>query len=176
MAATIIVERLTGSGPTETDITSTTNRASASDSAAPGSANPVPVPGVGTNYSFWVSTRLKCTVAPSVLVNNLKWYTDGSSGLGTGVALNMNTASSYVEATGVVGTSGDVLNTTNYSSLAGATSDAFTFTSGSPKSVTGSTSGTGLFGHLVVYQFAVGTTASPGLTPSETVTWQYDES
>lgn len=179
MAATVTIRRWTGSsgGPTKTDITGGTTRASTSDAASPGTSNPIPIPPSGTKYSYWVATRLSADTTPSGTINNIKWYTDGSSGLGTGVAVKMNTATGYVQATGTPGDTGDILNTTNYSTLAGATSDAFGFTSGSPKTVAGSIANpnTGDFGDFVVYQFEVISTASPGTTPSETFTWQYDE-
>lgn len=175
MAATVLIRRLTSSGPTATDITSTTNRLSTSDSAAPGTANPIPIPAAGTNYSYWAVTRLDITVAASNGVNNLKWYSDGTT-FGTGLVCSMNTATGYVQATGTGGTTGLLLNTTNYATLAGATSDVTTFTSGSPKTVTGSaTTGTGQFGDYVVYQLAVGTTAGVGTTSARTFTWSYDE-
>ena len=177
MAATVIINRWTGAGPTKTDITSTTNRASTSDAAAPGTANPIPIPAAGTKYSYWVATRLSCTVTPAGTINNIKWYTDGANGMGTGVAVKMNTATGYVQATGTPGDTGDQLTVGNYATLAGATGDAFGFTSGSPKSVTGSISNpsTGDFGDFIVYQVEVGSTASPGVTPAETWTWAFDE-
>lgn len=176
MVATVLIRRLTGAGPTATDITSINTRANAEDAhSTAGTTNPIVVPAAGTNYSFWVVTRLDATVAPATNLTNIKWYTDGSNTFGTGVTCKMNTATGYVQATGTTGTTGDILNTTNYATLAGATSDAFGFTSGSPKSVTGSQASTGQFGDRVVYQIEVGTTANPGPTTQETFTWTYDE-
>lgn len=70
-----------------------------------------------------------------------------------------------------------MLNTTNHASLAGAPVNAFTYVVGSPLAVTGSLSNpsTGDFGDLVVYQLEVADTAQPGVTGTETFTWQYDE-
>lgn len=182
MAATVVINRWTGSsgGPTKTAIQSANTVANASDahqSTAAGSSNPIRVPTVGTNYSYWVSTRLSASVTPSGTINNIRWYTDGANNFGTGVTCKGNTASAYVQATGTTGTTGDILNTTNHTSLAGATADVFTHTSGSPKSITGSISNpsTGDFGDFFVYQMEVGTTAGPGVTGQETFTWTYDE-
>lgn len=177
MAATVIINRLTGAGPTETDITSSNTRMSTSDDPAPGTANPVPIPAADTNYSFWVSTQLEATTTPTGTINNINWYTDSTNGFGTGVTCVGQTATTYDQATGTVGTTGDELTTGNYTTLASAPSDVFAFTSGSPLSVSGSISNptTGLFGDLVVYQAAVGTSASAGATAQETFTWQYDE-
>jgi hypothetical protein len=180
MAATVDIKRWTGASgsPTKTTITGINTRANAEDAhSTGGTTNPIQIPAAGTNYSFWVASRLSAGTSPSGTINNIKWYTDGSNNFGTGVTCKMNTATGYVQATGTAGTTGDILNTTNYSTLAGATSDCFGFTSGSPKSVTGSISNpsTGDFGDFVVYQIEVGTSASPGATAQETFTWKYDE-
>ncbi|MHA1400146.1 MAG: hypothetical protein ACTSQE_07340 [Candidatus Heimdallarchaeaceae archaeon] len=178
MAATVLIRRLTGSGPTATDITGINTRANAEDAhTTAGTSNPVRIPAAGTNYSYWVVTRLDATVTPTGTINNLKWYSDGANGFGTGVTCKGNTATGYVQATGTAGETGDILNTTNYATLAGAPVDVFTHTSASPKSVTGSVSNptTGEFGDRFVYQIEVDSTASPGATGSETFTYRYDE-
>lgn len=176
MAATVVINRLTGAGPTATAITSTTNRMSTSDVVAPGTSDPIPIPDAGTNYSFWVTTRLEATVAPDNGINNIKWYSDGVS-FGTGLTCMGDSASGYTQATGTQGTSGDPLNDTNYTQLASASGvDVTTFTSGSPKSVTGSIgAATGEFGDRFVYQLGVGTTAGVGTMTARTFTWQFDE-
>lgn len=178
MPATVTIRRLTGAGPTSTDITAINTRANAEDAhSTAGTTNPIQIPAAGTNYSYWVVTQLSADTSPTGTINNIKWYTDGANGLGTGVTCKMNTATGYVQASGTAGTTGIQLTTGNYATLAGAPTDAFAFTSGSPKSVTGSVSNptTGAFGDRVVYQIEVGTTAAPGATASETFTWKYDE-
>lgn len=177
MAATVTIRRWTGAGPTKTDITSANSRASTSDAFNPGTSDPIPVPAAGTNYSYWVSTRLSGDTTPAGTINNIKWYSDGANGFGTGVTCNGNDATTYDQATGTQGTTGDQLTTGNYTTLTGAAVDVFGHTSGSPKTITGSLANpsTGDFGNFFVYQFAVGTTAGPGATPTETFTWAYDE-
>ncbi len=176
MAATVLIRRLTGAGPTATDITSINTRANAEDAhTTAGTSNSILVPAAGTNYSYWVVTRLDVTAITAGTVDNVKWYTDGSNNFGTGVTCKANTATTYVQATGTAGTTGIQLTTGNYSTLAGAPTDVFAMTSGSPLSVTGTTSGTGQFGDRVVYQIEVGTTAASGATATETFTWRYDD-
>lgn len=178
MPATIQINRLTGAGPAATDITSINTRANAEDAhSTAGTSNPIQIPAAGTNYSYWVVTRLNCTVTPSSVVNNVKWYTDGGNSLGTGVTMKANTASGYVQASGTLGTTGLQLTTGNYATLAGAPTDAFGFTSGAPLNVTATISNpsTGQFGDRVAYQIEVGSTALPGASGSETITWRYDE-
>ena len=182
MAATVVINRWTGSSgsPTKTAITSGNTVASSSDthqSVAAGSSNPIRVPASGTNYSYWVSTRLSASSSPSGTINNLRWYTDGANNFGTGVACKGQSASSYVQATGTAGTTGIQLTTGAHAGLTGSPVDVFTLTSGSPLSLTGSISSpsTGDFGDFLIYQIEVGTTAGPGVTNQETFTWVYDE-
>jgi hypothetical protein len=176
MAAGVQIVRLTGSGPTATDITSINTRANAEDAhSTAGTTNSILVPASGSNYSFWVVTRLNVTSITAGTVNNLKWYTDGANNFGTGVTAIAQNATGYVQATGTTGTTGTQLTTGNYATLTGAPVDPFTFTSGSPKTLTGSTSATGQFGDYMVYQLVVGTTAVSGATAQETFTWQYDD-
>lgn len=178
MAATVLIRRWTGASgsPTLSDITSVNTRANALDShTTADTANSVLIPAAGSNYSFWVCTRLDVTAITGGTVNNIKWYTDGVNNFGTGVTALGNTATTYVQATGTTGTTGTVLNTTNYSTVTTPV-DPFTFTSGSPKSVTGSTSAvSNSFADFFVYQLVVGTTAASGASAQETFTWQYDD-
>jgi len=176
MAATVLIRRLTGAGPTATDITSINTRANAEDAhSTGGTSNPIQIPSSGTNYSYWVVTRLDCTVAPSGTINNIKWYTDGANGFGTGVTCRVGTATGYVQATGTAGTTGTELTAGNYSGFTLGNANAFTYTTGSPLSVTGSTTGIGQFGDRVVYQIEVASTAGPGATSGETFTFRFDE-
>lgn len=260
MAATVVIRRLTGSGPTATTISGGNTRLSTSDNAYTNeTTNPIPVPTVtnatanissttnasppvltidqtaaslglsnndmvvvsgissgatslnGTwkctvsgstvtltnvgapgsttttsgvikkaNLSYWCVTRLDVTAGTYTTINNLKWYTDGGNSLGTGVAMKVATATSYVQATGTSGTTGDALSnvTGGYGgTLSGIPANAFTYTSGASLSVSGTTSSsaTGQFGDRVVYQIEVDSTAGPGTTTAETITWSYDE-
>ena len=175
MAATVQLRRWTGSTPTKTDVTGGSTRLNAMDDASPGTSNPVRIPDLGTNYSYWASFQLYADTAPSNEINNIKFYTDGSDDLGTGIGLNVATATSYVQATGTEGTSGDELTTGNHTSLNASPSDAFGYTSGSPLSVSGSTSTTGDFGDQMVLQMTVDSTAGSGASASESMSVSYDE-
>lgn len=176
MAATVLIRRLTGATPTATDITSINTRANAEDAhTTAGTSNSILVPASGTNYSYWVTTRLDVTAITAGTVDNVKWYTDGSNNFGTGVGCRVGTATAYVQATGTEGTTGTELTAGNYTGFTLGNADAFTYTSASPLSVTGSTSTTGEFGDRVVYQIEVGSTAASGATAQETFTWRYDD-
>jgi hypothetical protein len=170
------IYKYVGSGPTGTDITSTNDRVDAADAVSTNdTSNPVTVPASGTNYSYWNSLRFYCNTAPPTLINNLNLYTGGSNTLGTGWGCNVGQATSYVQATGSTG-DGTQLTTGNYSSLTGSPSNIFAYTSGSPLSISGSTTTTGAFGNFIVYQFTVGSTASAGPTAAApTLTFTFDE-
>ena len=184
MVATVVINRLTGSGPiVRTDITSINTRANAADAhTVADTASPIEIPAAGTNYSFWVNTQLETTVAPDNLIDNIEWFTDGVNSYGTGITNVVAQAAeaSYTEATGTPGVTGTELTDANYTggTLTPATpTDSFAKVTGTPLAVTGSTTGVGDFGNIVVYQVAVGTTATPGTKPAtpETITWRFDE-
>jgi len=176
MSATVLIRRLTSTGPTLTDITSINTRANAEDThTTAGTSNSVLIPAAGSNYSYWVVTRLDVTAITGGTVNNIKWYADGTNNFGTGVTCNGNTATAYTQATGTAGTTGLQLTTGNYATVTTPV-DVFTFTAGSPKSVTGSTSSvSAVFADMFVYQLVVGTTAASGASAQETFTYQYDD-
>lgn len=181
MAATVTIRRWTGSagGPTKSDITSINTRANAEDThTTAGISNPIYIPSVGTNYSYWVHTRLSADTTPAGTINNLRWFSDGANSFGTGVTCVGQEASAYVQATGTPGVSGTQLTAGNHGSLVGgAPVDVFGLTTGSPKSLTGSIANpsTGDFGNFFVYQLAIASTALPGVTSQELFTWRYDE-
>ena len=182
MAATIQIRRKIGATPTNYDITSIKTRLSTSDNHyTTQTTNPLPIPPSGTKYSFWATFQLFAATTPVGTVDNIKWYTDGTDSLGTGISMKVATANVYDEATGTTGDTGDELTVANYghgtTDLDGAPVDAFSKTSGAPFAVTGSISNpsTGDFGDLIALQSAVISTASAGTTPTESITWKYDE-
>lgn len=176
MAATVIINRLTGAGPTATNITSINSRANAEDAhSTAGTSNSILIPAAGTNYSYWVTTQLEVTAITGGTVDNLRWYTDGSNNFGTGITCLGQEATSYVQAGGTPGTSGTQLTTGNHAGITGSPVNVFTFTSGSPKSLTGTTTTAQKFGSRFVYQIEVASTASSGATAQETFTWKYDD-
>jgi hypothetical protein len=177
----IQIRRLTGAGPTGTDITSINTRLNAEDAhTTAGTDNPILKPSSGTNYSFWAVTRLYHDGAGTGTVNNIKWFTDGANGLGTGKGLIVATAGVYDQATGTEGTSGTQLTVANYGNgttdLNAEPVNAFTYTSGSPLSVTGSATdpNNAYIGHMVVQQATVADTASAGVSGTETISFRYD--
>jgi hypothetical protein len=100
----------------------------------------------------------------------LKFYTDGTSGLGVGVGLNVKPATSYGG-----GEDPPVLQDTE---MTPSGQFAFDYTSGAPLTVSRSINNPniGYFGDWAITQMPVAQQATQGTTPSETLTISYDES
>jgi len=143
-------------------------------------ASPITITPSTTIYSFWKHVYLKCTAGPSVQINNVKVYTDGTLGwtgctvkVGDDVCARNSTPSyaGYDPGLASVLTTHDTIATTT---------SLFTYTSGSARSVTISESGsiinaTNETTDYVVLQLEVTDTASPGTAATETITFSYDE-
>ncbi len=156
--------------------------------------NPVPIPSAGSdaNNSYVNSLLIKCSTAPATMVDNFRFYTDGT-GFGDGITLNIGNqypphtestedASGYRVATGTSGTSGDLM-TAVYSTITGVT-DIFTYTvnnqlnpgNASFISETGNElNAVGETTNYFVLQASVASNASSGTATAETITILYDE-
>lgn len=162
MAATVQIIEKNGAGGTPTDKTSGQIRFKNADNATVDTANPMVKPGAGVDYSFEKWLRLNVTGGTYTEITNIKAYMDGANGLGTGVTL-------YAKAVTAYSTPAEATSATGYT-------DAFTYTSGAPLSLgAGPYTSTGEKGDHLVMMLAVGTSASGGITSSETLTFGWDE-
>ena len=166
-AATVSIQQATGSGPSNTTITNL--RFNTDDTANPGSANPMVKPTSGTNRSYSKTIYLNADTTPSGTINNVKIYCDGSIGW-TGCTLYIGASSTYTQASGTSGTTGDdssvaTANIERYSALASA------------KLISGSINNpsTGKISDYIVMQVDVSTSANAGTLATETLTIAYDE-
>lgn len=168
MAATVVWKQYTGAS-TSTTVSASPVLFGTDDSYNAGATYPVLRPPSGTNYSY------ETTFGPSASgtftsLSNWKLYSDGGNGLGTGLGIagKALTQASYAAATGTQGQTA--------TQISGGT-DLFTYTSGSPLSLTGTitTSGAGTVQYLRC-QASVASTAAVGTSSSETLTLQWDES
>jgi len=179
MAATVVINRLIGVGPTPTavDITSGSLQAGTEDVNV--SPCTIPVPSSGSNYSYWMVTQLEATAAPDTSLTNIKWYSDGTNSQGTGVTTVVATASTYAGASGIAGSSGCALSIANYGvGLVSAPSPVWQYTSDSSSQLTVAGSidnSTGSFGYRVVLQMQVESTAGAGTVAEETFVFAWDE-
>jgi hypothetical protein len=162
MAATVQILEKNGAGPTTTDKTSGTVRFKNADNATVDLVNPMVKPGAGSDWSFEKWLRVNVSGGTYTQITNLVAYSDGSSGLGTGVNIWAKAVTAY--STPAEGTA-----STGYANL-------FTYTSGAPLSLgAGPFTSTGEKGDHLVMLAEVQSTASGGLTSSETVTIAWDE-
>ena len=168
-----------------------TIRFKTADDATIDTANPILVPSTGTRYSYWKQIYLYCADPDGNTIDNVKFYADGAVVFGTGVTLmvgdetptkNSDSDDGYEVATGTEGTTGDEM-VAAHAGLTGSTSAA-SLTSGSPLTVSISEDlddgndvidTAGQTSDYVILQVNVLSTASAGLTASETLTFQYDE-
>lgn len=166
MPATIEIRSFHGASPDSgTNVAGGSVRFKQADNDTVDLTNPIPVPTAGTNYSWIKQFRFYAATAPANTINNLKFYTDGANGYGTGVDLRVKTNASYTDPVAQAS-----------AQLAG-TSTAFGYTTGSPLAVAGSINNpsTGAFGDYVQTQMSVASTSVQGTTPSENMIYSYDE-
>ena len=162
MAATVQIIEKNGAGGTPTDKTSGTIRFKNADNATVDTANPMVKPPSGTDYSFEKWLRLNVTGGTYTEITNVKAYSDGGDGLGTGVGLYAKAVASYA-------TPAEATATTGYA-------DFFSYTSGSALTLgAGPYTSTGEKGDHLVMMITVADTASGGMTPTETLTVAWDE-
>lgn len=162
MAATVTIIEKNGAGGTPTDKTGGTVRLKKADNSTVDLVNPLVKPASGSDWSFEKWLRMNVSGGSYTQITNVKAYTDGSSGLGTGINLWAKAVASY--ATPAQGTA-----STGYA-------NAFTYTSGAALSLgAGPFTSTGEKGDHLVLLAEVLDTASGGLTASETLTFGWDE-
>lgn len=162
MAATVQIVEKNGAGGTQTDKTSGTIRFKNADNATVDLVNPMVKPGAGTDYSFEKWLRFNVSGGTYSQITNIKAYSDGANGLGTGVSLYAKAVTSYATPAEATGTAGYT--------------DFFTYTSGAPLTLgAGPFTSTGEKADHLVMMLAVGTSASGGVTPTETLTIAWDE-
>ena len=162
MAATVQLVEKNGAGGTQTDKTSGNIRFKNADNATVDTSNPMVKPGAGVDYSFEKWLRFNVSGGTYTEITNIKAYMDGANGLGTDVTLYAKAVTSYA-------TPAEATATAGYT-------NAFSYTSGSPLTLgAGPYTSTGEKADHLVMMLTVGTTASGGITPSETLTIAWDE-
>ena len=162
MPATVQIIEKNGVGGTATDKTSGTVRLKAADNSTVDLVAPIVRPPSGSAWSFEKWLRLNVTGGTYSQITAIRAFTDGSSGLGTGVNLWARAVGTYT--TPALGTS-----SSGYA-------NAFTFTTGAPLSLgAGPFTGTGERGDHLVLLAEVQSTAAGGLTATENVTIAWDE-
>lgn len=162
MVATVQIVEKNGATPVLTDKTSGTIRFKNADNATVDTANPMVKPASGTDYSFEKWLRMNVTGGTYTEITNVKAYSDGANGLGTGVGLHAKAVAAYA-------TPAEAVAITGYT-------DFFTYTSAAALALgAGPFTSTGEKGDHLVMIMTVASTAAGGVTPSETLTLAWDE-
>ncbi|MGL6289321.1 MAG: hypothetical protein ACRC2H_01375 [Silanimonas sp.] len=162
MPATVQIVEKNGAGGTTTDKTGGSVRLKAADNATVDLVNPIVRPAAGSAWSFEKFLRLLITGGTFSQITNVGAYTDGSSGLGTGVNLWAKAQAAYT--TPVLGTS------------SAGYANAFTYVTGARLSLgAGPFTGTGERGDHLVLLAEVTSAAAGGLTPAENINLGWDE-
>ena len=166
MAATMSVKEVNG-GATPVASTITNVRFCTTDNHNPGTDYPCVKPAAGSNYSFKKTIYLNADTSPSSIINNVKFFCDGTIEW-TGVTIEVAAADSYTEPTGTEGTTGDDASLNN---------DITTYTSASPLSLTGSISNpdTGKISQYLELQAVISADAVAGALAAETLSFRFDE-
>jgi hypothetical protein len=183
MAATVNIYELNGGSPgTPTNKTSGTVRFKNADNATVDLNNPMVKPTSNFDSSFQKYLRLRIDDAGGFSqISNLRAYSDGGNGLGTGVSLYVIATGSYVAPADPGGT----VSPPQYPETGSpqtAMVSFFTYTSGSPLDLDAINAGpftngspTEWIGDFMVGVLQIDNTCSAGITPSETATFAYDE-
>jgi hypothetical protein len=201
MAATIVVQEVTGTSGSKT-FTTITNRVrlftadQATNQSTPQITYPVPIPTADFNYSYWKHVCLDIS-GTFTSVTNIRHYSDGAIGWNFGTAgelrrgnrdsgdkgCGVDTANGhsddYEQAAGTQGTTGysieDVTNGHNFYN--GQTTKTVDIEGDvAPNGATIDSAGETVAGKskAVVLQVKVDTNATSGVQTAETLTWKYD--
>ena len=162
MAATVQIVEKNGAGGTQTDKSSGTIRFKNADNSTVDLNNPMVKPPSGNDYSYEKWLRMNVSGGTYSQITNVKAYSDGSSGMGTGVEV-------YAKAVATFATPAEATAITGYTNF-------FTYTSGSPLTLgAGPYTSTGEKADHLVMMLRIDNTVSGGVTPGETLTLAWDE-
>lgn len=146
------------------DKTTGTVRFKSADETSVDANNRLQIPPSGFDYSYTKQLRANITVGPSVDCTNLRAYSDGANGFGTGVEVEYDTQETFQTQT-----DGTISGTDLFTATAGAPIDMDATNDDTGKTDTGN------YGDHLRLQIALEDTASPGALTPETLTFAYDE-
>lgn len=162
MAADVQIHEMTGAAA-GVDKTGGTVRFKSADETAADTNNRLAIPASGETRSYTKQLRFYLNSAPAVDIINLRAYSDGANGFGTGVSVEYDVQGAFVANV--------------QSDIGGA--DLFGKVSGDPIDLdainTGPHTGTGYKGDFLRLQMVIADTASPGVLVAEDLTFSYDE-
>ena len=165
MAATVEIHETTDTD-SGVDKTSGTVRFKSADETAVDTANRLTIPSGADIFSYTKQLRLYCSVDPSVDIDNIAAYSDGSNDFGNGVSIDYDVHTARQTATDV-----DITGTDLFTKTDGAVIDMDVFNTG--PWTTGDLPE--YMGDFLELQMGITNTASPGALSTETLTFSYDE-
>ena len=177
MAATVQIREKNGVGETATDKTGGTIRAKNADNATVDLNDPLVKPAAaGRDYSFEKWIRLHISGGGFTQISNVRAYSDGSNGMGTGVKVWYAVDGTYSQPV----EPSDAQDPPQHDAV--AMTDLFTATVGSPIDLDGINTGpfdsTGVpkdIGDYLVLVVEAEDSVTQGVTPGETLTIAWDE-
>jgi len=176
MAATIQIREKNGAGQTATDKTAGTIRFKKADDAGVDLLNPLVVPSSATEYSCQKWLRMYVAGGSYTQISNLRLYSDGASGYGSGVKLWAKTAAAYATPS-IPSTANDPPQLSAVPMV-----DMFTYTAGAPLDMDDLAAGpfdaSGVpkdIGNYLVLVMEVEIGTAQGVKPAETLTFAWDE-
>jgi hypothetical protein len=162
MAASVQLLEKNGAGGTGTPKNGDTIRFKNADNYLVDLANPMVKPPTGSDFSYEKWIRFNVTGGTYTQITNIKAYSDGGNGLGTGVLL-------WAKAVTAYSTPAEATATAGYTNF-------FTYTSGAALTIgSGTYTSTGEKGDHLVMMCEVQSTSSGGLTPTENLSVSWDE-
>ena len=167
MAATIQIHEMSALAAGG-DKTSGTVRFKDADNAVVDLNNPLVIPDAGSIYSYTKQVRAYMEAPPDTQIDNMRWYTDGGNGFGTGVTVQAKNAGVTYDANVKTEMAGgaDLFGYTSAAPLDGDGTDVSPFTSADDD---------GYIGDLIMMQMIVASTAAHGSLSAETLTLAWDE-
>lgn len=182
MVATVIVNEHNTTATTartqKTTLSTGTIRFKNADNATVDAVNRMVIPASGStgrDYSFEKWIRLEVTVAPSVDIQNIRAYSDGTNSFGTGVKVWYHTSTAYDTVNGPQAPS----SSNDPPHVAASTvnmADFFGTNSGAPITIFSTASATtGQVGDWLVLVLEVESSATQGTLTPEVLTFAYDE-
>lgn len=186
MVATVVIQEMNGATPDYTTLTSA--RYCTNDIVTPGTANSIPIPTAGYNWSFWKSHVLDMTGA-FTRIDNIRWYTDGNIGwnygtsgkLYVGYRINGDVgapiSNAYYQASGTIGTTGIPMYSGHsyYNNTSARLMLASCAIAASPFIIDTTAYESAGKSKAIVTQVSVDTNATQGTQAAEVVTFRYDE-
>jgi hypothetical protein len=145
-----------------------------SDEYAPGNEHPLVKPTSGTNRSWVKSLAVGFSTGPATSCSDIKIYCDGTIGW-TGITWYVGDQfpTTYVQATGTEGDTGNVM-TTVYTGVVTSKTNFQNYTSAAPLTLSmAKTTGTGAYTNYFIMQLDLSTSAVVGALSAEalTTTW-----